>query len=48
MGDPAVIAKLTETLLVPIAESIDQTKTFIHQEIVRSRELLQSVNFQPT
>src|SRR3984957_4935676 len=48
MGDPAVIAKLTETLLVPIAESIDQTKTFIHQEIARSRELLQSVNFQPT
>jgi tripartite-type tricarboxylate transporter receptor subunit TctC len=48
MGDPAVVAKLTETLLVPIAESIDQTKTFIHQEIARSRELLQSVNFQPT
>jgi hypothetical protein len=39
---------LTETLLVPVAEDIDQTKTFIRREIARSRELLQSVNFQPT
>ncbi|HEY1983131.1 MAG TPA: tripartite tricarboxylate transporter substrate binding protein [Xanthobacteraceae bacterium] len=48
MSDPGVVAKLTETLLVPVAENIDQTKTFIHREIARSRELLQSVNFQPT
>jgi tripartite-type tricarboxylate transporter receptor subunit TctC len=48
MSDPGVAAKLTETLLVPVAEDIDQTKTFIRREIARSRELLQSVNFQPT
>jgi tripartite-type tricarboxylate transporter receptor subunit TctC len=48
MRDPAVISTLTKTLLEPITESIDRTKTFIHQEIVRAHELLQSVNFQPT
>jgi tripartite-type tricarboxylate transporter receptor subunit TctC len=48
MRDPAVAAKLTETLLVPIAEDIDQTKVFIRDEIGRARALLQSVNFQPT
>jgi tripartite-type tricarboxylate transporter receptor subunit TctC len=48
MRDPAVAGKLNETLLVPITETIDQTKAFIHQEIVHARELLQSVNFEPT
>jgi tripartite-type tricarboxylate transporter receptor subunit TctC len=48
MRDPAVVAKLTETLLVPVTESIDQTKIFIHQEIARAHDLLQSVNFEPT
>ena len=48
MRDPAVVAKLTETLLVPVAERIDQTKIFIRQEIARAHELLQSVNFEPT
>ena len=48
MRDPAVISILSKTLLEPITESIDQTKTFIHREIVRAHELLQSVNFQPT
>jgi tripartite-type tricarboxylate transporter receptor subunit TctC len=48
MREPAMISTLTKTLLEPITESIDQTKTFIHQEIVQARELLRSVNFQPT
>jgi tripartite-type tricarboxylate transporter receptor subunit TctC len=47
MRDPAVIKSLTTTLLEPVTESIDQTKTFIASEIVRARKLLQSVNFQP-
>jgi len=48
MRDPAVATKLTETLLVPVAEDIDQTKIFIRDEIGRAHSLLQSVNFQPT
>ncbi len=48
MRDPAVLAKLNATLLVPVTESIEQTKTFIHGEIVQARSLLQSVNFEPT
>jgi tripartite-type tricarboxylate transporter receptor subunit TctC len=48
MRDPAIVAKLNSTLLVPVTESIDQTKTFIHQEIARARDLLTSVDFQPT
>jgi tripartite-type tricarboxylate transporter receptor subunit TctC len=48
MHDPSVISILNKTLLEPVTESIDQTKTFIRQEIVRANELLRSVNFQPT
>jgi tripartite-type tricarboxylate transporter receptor subunit TctC len=48
MRDPSVISILNKTLLEPVTESIDQTKTFIRQEIVRANELLRSVNFQPT
>ena len=48
MRDRAVISSLNKTLLEPVTESIDQTKTFIHQEIVRANDLLRSVSFQPT
>jgi len=48
MRDPAVIKRLTATLIEPVAESIDASKAFIRSEIVRAGELLKSVNFQPT
>jgi tripartite-type tricarboxylate transporter receptor subunit TctC len=48
MRDPAVVAKLTTTLLEPVAESIDDSRKFIASEIARARELLKLVNFQPT
>ena len=47
MRDPVVVKTLNAGLLEPVTESIDQTKTFIANEIVRARKLLQSVNFQP-
>jgi tripartite-type tricarboxylate transporter receptor subunit TctC len=47
MKDPAVVAKLQGTLIVPVAESSDATRKFIRSEIVRAGELLKSVNFQP-
>ncbi len=47
MRDPAVIKRLTATLIEPVAESIDASKAFIRSEIVRAGELLKSVNFQP-
>ena len=48
MRDWAVVAKLTATLLEPVAESVDDTKRFIRSEIVRAGDLLKSVDFQPT
>jgi tripartite-type tricarboxylate transporter receptor subunit TctC len=48
MRDPAVVSKLTATLLEPISESIADTKRFIRGEIVRAGDLLKSVNFQPS
>jgi tripartite-type tricarboxylate transporter receptor subunit TctC len=48
MRDPAVVSKLTTTLLEPVAESIDDSKKFIASEIARARELLRLVNLQPT
>ena len=48
MKDPAITARLTTTLLEPVIESIDDSKKFVASEIVRARELLKSVNFQPT
>lgn len=48
MRNPAIVAKLTGTLLEPVAESVDDTKRFIRSEIVRAGDLLKSVNFQPT
>jgi tripartite-type tricarboxylate transporter receptor subunit TctC len=48
MRDAEIVARLQSTLIVPVAESIADTKTFIRSEIVRAGELLKSVNFQPT
>ena len=48
MRDPAVVARLTTQLLEPVAESIDNSKTFIASEIIRARDLLKLVNFQPS
>lgn len=47
MRDPVVVSSLTSTLLEPVTESTEQTKSFIRDEIVRARKLLQSVNFEP-
>lgn len=47
MRDPAVVSSLQSTLLEPVTESVDQTKAFIANEIVRAKRLLESVNFQP-
>jgi tripartite-type tricarboxylate transporter receptor subunit TctC len=48
MRDPAIVKRLTTTLIEPIAESPDDTKKFIRSEIVRATDLLKSVNFQPS
>lgn len=48
MRDPAIVKRLTTTLIEPVAESIDDTRKFIRSEIVRAGELLKSVNFQPS
>lgn len=48
MRDPDVVAKLRTTLLEPVSESVDETRRFIRSEIVRARDLLKSVNFEPS
>ena len=48
MRDPDTVAKLTATLIEPVAESIADTRSFIRSEILRAGDLLKSVNFQPT
>jgi tripartite-type tricarboxylate transporter receptor subunit TctC len=48
MRDPAVVEKLTTTLLEPVVESIEDSKKFIASEITRATELLKLVNFQPS
>ncbi len=48
MRDKEVAARLTGTLIEPVAESIEETQKFIRSEIVRAGELLKSVNFQPS
>jgi tripartite-type tricarboxylate transporter receptor subunit TctC len=48
MRDSAIAAKLTNQLLEPVIESIDESKKFIASEIVRASELLKLVNFQPS
>jgi tripartite-type tricarboxylate transporter receptor subunit TctC len=47
MRDTAIAAKLTSTLIEPVAESIADTRAFIRSEVVRSGELLKSINFEP-
>ena len=47
MRDPAVVSRLTTQLLEPVAESSADAKKFIASEIVRARDLLKSVNFEP-
>ncbi len=47
MRDPAVVARLTSTLIEPVAESIADTRAFIKSEVARSGELLKSINFEP-
>jgi len=47
MRDPAVVSRLTAQLLEPVAESSADAKKFIASEIVRARDLLKSVNFEP-
>jgi tripartite-type tricarboxylate transporter receptor subunit TctC len=46
MRDPTIAAKLTNQLLEPVIESIDESKKFIASEITRASELLKLVNFQ--
>ena len=47
MREPEMAARLTQMILEPVDETIDQTKAFIAAEIVRARELLRSVNYEP-
>jgi tripartite-type tricarboxylate transporter receptor subunit TctC len=47
MRDPAAVSRLTTQLLEPVAESSADAKKFIATEIVRARDLLKSVNFEP-
>ena len=48
MREPAIVERLQKTLLVPVAESVDETKAFIRSEIVRAGQLLDSVKFEPS
>jgi tripartite-type tricarboxylate transporter receptor subunit TctC len=48
MRDPAIASRLTNQLLEPVTESIDESKKFIASEITRAGELLRLVNFQPS
>jgi tripartite-type tricarboxylate transporter receptor subunit TctC len=47
MREPDMAARLTQMVLEPVDETIDETKRFIAAEIVRARELLRSVNYEP-
>lgn len=47
VADPAVLKRLETTLLEPVSETIEQTRTFIANEVPRQAALLKSVNFQP-
>lgn len=48
MREPAIVDRLQKTLLVPVAESVDETKAFIRSEIVRAGQLLDIVKFEPS
>jgi tripartite-type tricarboxylate transporter receptor subunit TctC len=47
MREPEIAARLTQMILEPVDETIDQTRAFIAAEIVRARALLRSVNYEP-
>ena len=47
MRDPPIVQRLTQQVLEPVTESLDETRRFIAAEIVRATELLRSVNYQP-
>jgi tripartite-type tricarboxylate transporter receptor subunit TctC len=47
MREPEVSERLKNQLLEPVTESIDDAKRFIASEILRARELLRLVNFEP-
>lgn len=48
MADPEVVQRLRATLIEPVSENREATKAFIRSEIVRARELLKLVDFQPS
>jgi tripartite-type tricarboxylate transporter receptor subunit TctC len=47
MREPEISERMKTQLLEPVTESIDESKRFIASEIVRARELLKLVNFEP-
>ncbi len=47
MRDPEISERLKNQILEPVTETIEETKKFIAAEIVRARELLKLVNFEP-
>ena len=47
MRDPAIAGKLTQQVLEPVVESIDDSRRFIAREVTRAADLLRSVNYQP-
>jgi tripartite-type tricarboxylate transporter receptor subunit TctC len=48
MRDSEIAERLKNQVLEPVTESTDATRAFIASEIVRARDLLRSVNFQPS
>jgi tripartite-type tricarboxylate transporter receptor subunit TctC len=48
MRDTEIAERLKNQVLEPVTESTDATRKFIASEIVRARDLLRSVNFQPS
>ncbi len=48
MKDPAIVQRLTATLIEPVSEDIAATRAFIKSEVERSGALLKSINFEPT
>lgn len=47
MRDPAIAGKLTQQVIEPVVESIEDSRRFISREVARASDLLRSVNYQP-
>jgi tripartite-type tricarboxylate transporter receptor subunit TctC len=47
MREPEISERLKNQLLEPVTETIEEARQFIASEIVRARELLKLVNFEP-